>query len=121
MTLAIARKDEDTVVLDVLRERRPPFSPESVVVEFAELLKAYRVTKVQGDRYAGEWPREQFRKHGIVYDPAASPKSDLYGNLLPLVNSGRVRLAKQPATRCAINRARTPNLSCRTRLYRPRP
>ena len=58
MTLAIAHKDEDTAVLDVLRERRPPFSPESVVVEFAELLKAYRVTKVQGDRYAGEWPRE---------------------------------------------------------------
>ena len=79
-------------MLDVLRERRPPFSPEAVVVEFAELLRSYRVTKIKGDRYAGEWCRESFRKHGIAYDPAAAPKSDLYRDLLPLVNSSKVRL-----------------------------
>lgn len=92
-TLGIAHKNEDGIaVLDVLRERRPPFSPEGVVSEFAELLKQYRITKVQGDRYAGEWPREQFRKLGISYDPSASPKSDLYREMLPLLNSGKVRL-----------------------------
>jgi hypothetical protein len=79
-------------VLDCLRERRPPFSPEAVVAEYAELLKSYRITKIQGDRYAGEWPREQFRKQGIIHDPSASPKSDLFRDLLPLVNSQCVRL-----------------------------
>ena len=93
MTLGIAHRDpEGIAVLDVLRERRPPFSPEALVVEFAALLCSYRITKVRGDRYAGEWPREQFRKSGITYDPSACPKSDLYGYLLPLVNSGQVRL-----------------------------
>jgi hypothetical protein len=91
--LAIAHKDADDVaVQDVLRERRPPFSPESVVREFSELLRQYRITKVQGDRYAGEWPREAFRKLGISYDPGALPKSDLYRDLLPLINSRRVQL-----------------------------
>ena len=37
MTLAIAHQEESRVVLDVLRERRPPFSPENVVKEFSEL------------------------------------------------------------------------------------
>jgi hypothetical protein len=92
MTLAIGHRESDTVVIDALRERRPPFSPEDVVAEFAELLASYRVTKIAGDRYAGEWPRERFREHSINYEPAAKPKSDLYRDLLPLINSRKVDL-----------------------------
>ena len=91
-TLAIAHRDANSIFLDCVREVRPPFSPESVVSEFAGLLKPYRITRVTGDRYAGEWPREQFRKYGITYETAAKPKSDLYRDLLPLLNSRRVSL-----------------------------
>lgn len=45
-----------------------------------------------GDRYAGEWPREGFRNRHITYEPSAKPKSDLYRDLLPLLNSGEVDL-----------------------------
>jgi hypothetical protein len=62
MTLAIGHRQDDVVVIDALRERRPPFSPDDVAAEFAALLKSYRVTVVHGDRYAGEWPRERFRE-----------------------------------------------------------
>ncbi len=31
-------------------------------------------------------------KHGINYEPAESPKSELYRDLLPLINSGAVDL-----------------------------
>jgi hypothetical protein len=83
-------------VHDVVRERKPPFSPDAVVAEFAALLKAYGVTSVRGDRYAGEWPRERFRVHGIDYVPAAKPKSDIYRDLLPILNSGRAELLDHP-------------------------
>jgi hypothetical protein len=33
MTLAIAHTEGKTQILDVIRERRPPFSPEAVVEE----------------------------------------------------------------------------------------
>jgi len=93
MTLAIGHRESGgKAIVDVVRERRPPFSPESVVEEFAGLLKSYRVTKVTGDRYGGEWPRERFRVHGVRYDPAAKVKSDLYLGLLAAVNSGRVEI-----------------------------
>jgi hypothetical protein len=95
-TLAIAHREGDRVVLDVLRERKPPFSPSAVVREFAALLKAYRLASVSGDRYAGEWPREQFRAHGVEYVPATSTKSDLYVALLPALNSHRVELLNLP-------------------------
>src|SRR5271166_1142847 len=71
MTLAIAHRGErDRVILDAVRERRPPFSPDDVVLEFAPLLKSYNIQTVRGDRYAGEWPRERFRMHGITYEVA---------------------------------------------------
>lgn len=45
-----------------------------------------------GDRYAGEWPREQFYKRDVVYLPSKISKSELYRDLLPLLNSGNVEL-----------------------------
>ena len=92
MTLAIGHRQDDTVVIDCLRERKPPFSPDDVCGEFAALLKSYRVSTVHGDRYAGEWPRERFRERDIGYEAAEKPKSDLYRDLLPLLNARRIDL-----------------------------
>lgn len=92
-TLAIGHKEPDgRIVLDAVRERKPPFSPEGVTEEYCKLLKSYRISRVQGDRYAGEWPAEQFRKGGITYECSAKPKSDLYRDMMPLINSGKVDL-----------------------------
>jgi hypothetical protein len=92
MTMAIGHREGDVTIIDAVRERRPPFSPEDVVLEFAALLKTYRVSKVTGDRYAGEWPRERFSERGVTYEPAAKPKSDLYRDMLPSINSRKVDL-----------------------------
>jgi hypothetical protein len=43
---------------------------------------------------AGERPREQFKNRGIDYTPSDKSKSDLYRDMLPLLNSGRVVLPK---------------------------
>jgi hypothetical protein len=93
-TLAISHREGERVFVDCVREIRPPFSPEGVVEEFAGVLKTYRVGVVRGDRYAGEWPREQFKKRGISYVVSDKTKSDLYRDLLPLLNSGLIVLPK---------------------------
>ncbi len=91
-TLAIAHKIGDSTILDVIREVASPFSPEATVLEFAELLKKYRISQVTSDRYAGEWCREPFQRAGIYCDQNARPKSDLYRDMLPLINSRAVDL-----------------------------
>jgi hypothetical protein len=96
MTLAISHREGERAILDAVREVRPPFSPELVTTDFAVLLKSYRVSRVTGDRYAGEWPRERFRTHGIDYDLSDAPKSDLYRDFLPVLNSGRCELLNLP-------------------------
>jgi hypothetical protein len=92
MTLAVAHWEEEHVVLDALREIRAPFSPETAVAEFAGLLRRYRIREIEGDRYAAAWVAERFEKAGLRYRPAQKSKSDLYLELLPVVNSGTVEL-----------------------------
>lgn len=96
MTLAIAHEEDDAPVLDAVREVKPPFSPEAVVREFCDLVKSYGVRRVTGDRYGGEWPREQFRKLGVEYDLAEKTRSELYLALVPAINSRRCRLLDLP-------------------------
>jgi hypothetical protein len=107
MTLAIAHREGERVILDCLRERKPPFSPDDVVLEFCATLKSYHVSSVTGDCYAGEWPRERFRVNGVRYEPAERAKSDLYRDLLPILNSGRAELLDHPrliAELCGLER-----------------
>jgi hypothetical protein len=96
MTLAIGHTEGDMAVLDCLRERSPPFSPEAVVDEFCAVLTSYGVSTVTGDRYAGEWPKEQFRKRGIAYRVSDPSRTDIYRDLLPVLNSRRADLLDSP-------------------------
>ena len=92
MTIAVAHNEKGRLVLDCIGERKAPFSPEAVVAEFAATLKSYRISTVEGDRYAGEWPRERFKVHGVEYRVADMVRSELYLGFLPMLNSGRVDL-----------------------------
>jgi hypothetical protein len=92
-TLAVAHRDPSgRVILDALEERKPPFAPESVVADYALILRGYGIEKVTGDRYGGEWPAAAFRKHGIRYLPSDKDKSAIYLEFLPLVMQNRVEL-----------------------------
>ena len=97
LTLAIGHLGRNAVcVLDSLLECRPPFDPEQAVAQCATLLRRYGVATITGDRYAGEWPRARFAEHGIEFEQSARPKSDLYSDLLPLLNARRIELLDHP-------------------------
>jgi hypothetical protein len=92
MTLAVAHREGGTVILDAVREAVPQFSPEAVVEEFSDVLKNFRITRCCGDRFGGLWCVEAFRRHGINYELSDQTRSQLYINVLPLVNSRAVDL-----------------------------
>lgn len=96
MTMAIAHLEQGRAVLDVVREIRPPFSPEATVAEFAAVFKAFGLTEATSDRYAGSWPVEAFRKVGITVKPSERTRSDIYLAALPMVMSGQVELLDLP-------------------------
>jgi len=85
--LGIAHREGDRAVLDVLRERRPPFSPEATVAEFAKVLETFGIRKIVSDRYAGEFHRELWRKHGVGFDPSEMTASEIFADFVAMVNS----------------------------------
>jgi hypothetical protein len=92
MTLAIAHRERDSVIIDCVREIVAPFDPEQATTEFVTTLQSYGITRVVGDRYAGAWVQSAFEKRSIRYDHSELPKSDLYRDLLPLLNSCTITL-----------------------------
>jgi len=89
-TLAIAHVQDGSSVIDLVRGRRG--SPADCVREYAHILKSYGISRVTGDRYAGRWPSDEFRRHGISYQASELDRSGLYLELLAALNSGRVEL-----------------------------
>jgi hypothetical protein len=95
-TKAIAHREGDRVVLDILRTWLPPFNPSGVVAESAALSKAFGLHATTGDRFAAGFVLEAFRACGVTYTPSPLDRSALYLELLPLVNAERVRLLDVP-------------------------
>ena len=56
-------------------------------------IKPYRIKTIIGDNYGGEWP-VQFRKQSITYELCEKHRSELYLDLIPVVNSRRCRVAR---------------------------
>jgi hypothetical protein len=107
MTLAIAHVENGLQVLDCVREVKPRFSPDAVVLEFPNLMRSYGVTRAQSDRWGGDWVLKDFLKQGVTVTPSAKAKADLYRELLPLLNAGRCTLLDHPrlvSQLCALER-----------------
>jgi hypothetical protein len=92
MVLAIAHGEKNRAVLDLVREVRAPFSPEEAVKEFSELLKAYRVSEVRGDRYSASWVSEAFERNRVRYLASDRSRSEIYLEFLPALTSGQLEL-----------------------------
>jgi hypothetical protein len=83
-----------TVGVEQAPDVRSKIAELAVVDDFAALLQRYRISKVVGDHYGGEFVREPFHRHGISYEVCKQPKSDLFRDMLPLLNSGHITLPR---------------------------
>jgi hypothetical protein len=94
--IVISHKSGDRVIIDAIREVRPPFSPSEVVNSvLVPLCKAYSIQAIKGDNYAGEYPKELVRHAGMSYDLGDKHKSALYNDpFLPLINSQKIELPR---------------------------
>jgi hypothetical protein len=95
-TLCIGHEEDDVFIADVVRGRAPPFDPQSVVAEFASLMREYGVSTAAGDNYSGEWVSAAFKDHQIVWARSETSASGLYLEALPVFMRGAVRFPNHP-------------------------
>jgi hypothetical protein len=79
-------------MLHVVRERKPRFVPAQVISEYAELLRAYNITTIQGDKYAIGFHEAEWLRHGIKFTACERTTSENYLHVLPMLLAKRVRL-----------------------------
>jgi len=87
------------VVLDYAGEWRPPMKVKAVTKEIAAILKGYGLDNVMGDKYAGQWPREEFAENGIRYEISPKTKDDIFRDSLPALTSRLVQLLENKTLR----------------------
>lgn len=90
--LAIAHREKELAVLDLLRERKPRFDAYEVIAEYAQILKQYRISELHGDRYAFQLFADAFKRHGIRMPDPDLTTSEMYLRGLPLMLGRRFRL-----------------------------
>lgn len=89
-TVSVSHAEGERIVVDMVRGRTG--NPAAICGDFAALLKTYGVTKVKGDRYAGQWVSTEFERHGVRYEHSEKDRSAIYTDFLAALNSGRVEL-----------------------------
>jgi hypothetical protein len=94
--VAIAHREGERVILDVVRGVTGRLDPAKVTKEFAELAKLYNVDKVVGDHYAGEWVAAAWRACGVAYERIEPTGSQIYLECLPLFARATVQLSGHP-------------------------
>jgi hypothetical protein len=98
MVLGISHQETGgRCVLDKLVIVKSPFTPEDAVARFGEVLSAYSLRRVTGDRYGADWVTSAFAKVGITYEGAEKDKSAIYVETLPLFSQELIELLDVPA------------------------
>ncbi|SEE37331.1 hypothetical protein SAMN05444161_5569 [Rhizobiales bacterium GAS191] len=94
--LAITHYDPDrnvTVLDSIMSQLGPlPFNPRDAVKRFAAELKAWGITHVTGDNFAGSTFKLDFLRENIIYDQCPVSASSLYELLEPRLNAGELEL-----------------------------
>lgn len=89
-TMAISHKESERTVIDGVWAQSG--DPAQITADYAKIMRAYGIKHCTGDRYAAEWPRQEYRKHGITLKNSALNRSELYLELMPMLQTGAVEL-----------------------------
>jgi len=94
-TLSIVHIENDaarSLVVDLIRERKPRFVAADVIAEYAQIIRSYGVSFVVSDRFGGGMYSDEWIRNGIEFRSTAHTTSDTYLRALPLLTSKRAHL-----------------------------
>jgi hypothetical protein len=94
--MTIGHREGTRFIADVVVGQAPKFNPVEVTERFAQIVRAYRCTRVTGDNYAGEWVADAWRSQGLAYERADLPASQLYQEAVPLFTREEISIPDHP-------------------------
>jgi hypothetical protein len=104
--LAIAHTESDaarSVVIDLIRERKPRFVAADVIAEFAAILRTYRIASIWSDRFGGGLTSDDWTRNGVTFQGSVAGTSENYLRALPMLTSKRAHLLDHAALRSQLS------------------
>lgn len=103
-SFAIAHLAADgTAILDLIEEFSANQNLTEVVEKVATTLKKFAIAKIEGDHFAGDWPKEYFSKVGIIYEVTKYTLPEIYRDFMPILSGGEVELLDNPRLLMQLN------------------
>ena len=109
-SIGIGHLENEKAIVDVVRSRAPKFNPDELTSQYTDLVKRYKINKVYGDKFSGDWASNSWAKHDISYERSEKTKSELYLEAESPFNTERVDI---PSKELAITQLK--NLIRKTR------
>lgn len=94
MSIGYRNKEKRVIVCGVWARKG---SPAEIIKEYADILREYRCNTVYSDRFAGAYPAEEFSRNKVSLKYTDRNRSQLYGELLPVLNTGQIELPPDEA------------------------
>ena len=91
-TMAIGYRDGERIIIARAEERLSPFTPSTIVAEFAAILKAYGLSTATSDTHASGWVEDAFRKLNVLINITKTTKSSIYLQFAGLLAMGKLSL-----------------------------
>lgn len=95
--------DARSVVIDVIRERKPRFVAADVIKEYAALLRSYGIHEIVSDKFAAGFSSDEWARNGIRFRACDNTTAENYLCALPLLTSKRARLADHLTLRAQLS------------------
>jgi hypothetical protein len=96
-------ENERTVVIDVIRERKPRFVAADVIKEHADILREYGISEIMSDNYAAGLTADEWRRNEIRFQKCKNDTAKNYLCALPMLTSpGRIHLLDNATLRAQL-------------------
>jgi hypothetical protein len=92
-----------SVVVDLIRERKPRFVAADVIAEFATILRTYRIASILSDRFGGGLTSDDWTRNGVTFQGSVADTSENYLRALPMLTSRRAHLLDHAALRSQLS------------------
>jgi hypothetical protein len=124
-SMAIGHRGEnDTIIIDLVYAKTPPFNASAVVAEISAIARTYNnVSTIVSDRFSAGFMAAELQRNGMAWKPADYDKSGLYSLALPLFTSSKIRLCDAEAVAANWRAERLDPVYCKRpgglRWFRP--
>jgi hypothetical protein len=94
---SIGHKEGETIVIDLVFERKPPFNASAVVAEISGIAAGYGIHEIVSDRFSSGFMASELQRSNMVWKASDHNKSELYLITLPVLTSGKLRIPDVPS------------------------